>query len=627
MGTGDALTPQKSFWDRVKEPGNLALASVPVTGLPQAAWKIAFESYYDSHIRGTEGHAGEAPTETSPADVQVPTFRPPTYSTDQFPSGADQQQAAIGAGSDAYMQYMDERTDAWRRQQEAIDAQYGGNIARQGDRIDDLGGRLGGSMDAYGRFEGRMAGLDTEIPYGAIADADTSRVSEQFDAAEGRLGEALNLAPDEFSNQMIGEIRYFEDVTEMMLADDIGNIESLHELGALYAQAIADEVYTGTSLEAERSKLELRAQFERSIYDAQREMQRMQAEQNDALKRANDQFQIDYPEFDANREAITEATFFDMMKQQGMSAEDTMQSWAMYQGIYNDYGDQIATQADFNKFFRRELNDQTVALLHEDMAGQLQYLWATNPATLDPLSPTYDADMAQYEASIRVRDFLERHDLAASIFYDDNPSMTRDFLGMLRGAGFSDRQVSDFYEKGIEAAELNNLNRYQGAEARATRQAYQISNQVDDNWEDIYFQAMSIPVDSQYVHKDPTSQAVFPVAGPEVAFNQSGNVATSRGTPVVSTKRGTVVQVDYTPQDGHFIIVKHADGTGAKYAHLDGAPNYQPGGEVLGGTSIGRVGNSGSASTDPYALYFTYWDRNGVEADPSSLFGGYGGTG
>lgn len=637
--SGEALKGQPSVWDRVKNFNSNQFNFTNPVGLAYYAYLKATDqptSEFGGWAKPSwEGDAVETPTETSLAEAieddatkrarnQVPA--PGNAISDPWATQGGIEGMAIDAGQGAQQQYLDEMTDQWRLKEEGVEAQYGGAIDRQSDRIADLQGRLGGSMDAYGRFEDRMGGIDTAIPYGAIAELDTSRVTRQFDEAEGRLGEALNLARDDFSNQMVNEIRYFEDVTETMLGDDINNIEMLHELGAVYAQALADEAYTGTGLEAERAKLELRAQFDRSIYDAQREMQRLQQEQTDALRRANADFQQDYPDFNANREAITETAYFDWTKSKGMSAEDSQQAWDSYKAIYGDPENQnrIATQADFDRIQRQTINYGTVQYLDEQIWGKLEYLNAVD-LFADPMVVPSEEQILSQEGAIRLFDWMDKNDIGRLFNVGTQQDQTK-FMHMLIGAGINLEDSQAFIGKAMDASAVDSLLTYDSDESRAARQAYRMTNNVDDNWENIYYQSMTIPVDSQYIYMDPTSKAVFPVAGPEVAFDQVGNVPTSRGTPVVSTKPGKVIESKYSGEDGYYIIIQHDDGSRAKYAHLETEPLLPPNGRVSASTSIGRVGNTGSASTDPYALYFTYWDKTGRSIDPSSLFSGYGAT-
>lgn len=543
---------------------------------------------------------------------------------------------AVDVGQDARQVYLDQMTDAWRLQQESINAQYSDTLSRQQDALSRQQMGLGNAMDAYGGFEQGMAGLDTEIPYGAIAELDTSRVTRQFDEAEGRLGAALNLLPDQLSNQMVNEVRYFEDVTETMLANDIENTEQLHELGAVYAQAIADEAYSSATLEGQRAKIELKAQFDRAIYDAQREMKRTKAAQADAIKRASDQFQMNYPEFEMNREAITEATFFDMMEQNGMSREDAGQSWEMYQNVYGAHAEQIGTQADFDRFMRQELNGENMTLLDAEMFSDYNSILGWDEAQLrqnlliDDLEEREKAaaDLNRYYGAKELETWLSRNDIA-TLFATDLPEdqvalEVGTFVKYLRGAGFETGQVNALVERAIDLNMADTMVSYASPEAKAARQGYRITNQVDDDWESIHFGSMTIPVDSQYIHVDPTSGAVFPVAGPGVAFNNIGVAASQQGTPVVAAIPGTVTESDYDHELGYYVVVESTDGRKAMYSHLETDSIFKEGAIVQAGTSIGRIGNTGSQSTEDYGLHFTYWEQGRVK-DPRSLFGSYGG--
>jgi len=73
------------------------------------------------------------------------------------------------------------------------------------------------------------------------------------------------------------------------------------------------------------------------------------------------------------------------------------------------------------------------------------------------------------------------------------------------------------------------------------------------------------------------------------------------GDPVVSTADGQVVTVDYAPDYGNYIIVRHKHGYHTRYAHLLSS-RVRLGQKVQQGDVIGYIGNTGM-STGPHLHY------------------------
>lgn len=95
--------------------------------------------------------------------------------------------------------------------------------------------------------------------------------------------------------------------------------------------------------------------------------------------------------------------------------------------------------------------------------------------------------------------------------------------------------------------------------------------------------------------------------------NHTGlDLAAPTGTPVVAAAAGTVVRAGDAGGYGQLIVLRHADGSETRYAHLS-AIGVEVGAQVARGQPIGAVGSTGR-STGPH-LHFEL-RRNGQAVDP-----------
>jgi murein DD-endopeptidase MepM/ murein hydrolase activator NlpD len=112
----------------------------------------------------------------------------------------------------------------------------------------------------------------------------------------------------------------------------------------------------------------------------------------------------------------------------------------------------------------------------------------------------------------------------------------------------------------------------------------------------------------------------FPVVGPHdygTAENRFGgvrdhggqDVLAPCGEPVVAALRGKVTDVKYEGAAGNYAVVRAADGTSQVYMHLRDAASVRPGERIASGKRIGRVGQTGDAST--CHLHFELWTAPG----------------
>ena len=81
------------------------------------------------------------------------------------------------------------------------------------------------------------------------------------------------------------------------------------------------------------------------------------------------------------------------------------------------------------------------------------------------------------------------------------------------------------------------------------------------------------------------------------------DLAYKKGTPIVATANGKVVEKGYEPLGfGNYLVIRHRYGFFTKYAHLDHKVYVKEGQTVTQGQIIGRMGNTG-LSTGPHLHY------------------------
>jgi len=85
------------------------------------------------------------------------------------------------------------------------------------------------------------------------------------------------------------------------------------------------------------------------------------------------------------------------------------------------------------------------------------------------------------------------------------------------------------------------------------------------------------------------------------------------GTPVLAARSGLVVLAESVQGYGLTVLLDHGDGWQTLYAHLE-AMAVQPGEVVARGQQLGRVGDTGSASTPHLHLELRRRSERGVEA-------------
>ena len=102
---------------------------------------------------------------------------------------------------------------------------------------------------------------------------------------------------------------------------------------------------------------------------------------------------------------------------------------------------------------------------------------------------------------------------------------------------------------------------------------------------------------------------IHPINGNN-SFHNGVDLANVTGTPIYSTKGGTVTAAGYNGVYGYYVTVNHGDGFSSLYGHLT---NYivSVGQSVSGGQTIGYMGSTGW-STGPHLHFTIYYNGNTV---------------
>lgn len=99
------------------------------------------------------------------------------------------------------------------------------------------------------------------------------------------------------------------------------------------------------------------------------------------------------------------------------------------------------------------------------------------------------------------------------------------------------------------------------------------------------------------------------------------DIYADRGSPIISPVGGTIKMMDTSSIGGNWIQVSGDDGNVYYFAHMDSHANLRPGQRISPGTTLGLVGNTGSAkSTSPH-LHFSV-KRGGTAISPIDMLRG-----
>lgn len=100
-------------------------------------------------------------------------------------------------------------------------------------------------------------------------------------------------------------------------------------------------------------------------------------------------------------------------------------------------------------------------------------------------------------------------------------------------------------------------------------------------------------------------------------LHQGIDIFVRRGTPVLSTTEGIILNVGTNNLGGKVVWVLGPGGQRHYYAHLDHYAAIQPGDRVVPGSEIGYVGNTGNArGTSPHLHYGIYTGSGAINPYP-----------
>ena len=96
------------------------------------------------------------------------------------------------------------------------------------------------------------------------------------------------------------------------------------------------------------------------------------------------------------------------------------------------------------------------------------------------------------------------------------------------------------------------------------------------------------------------------------------DLVAKKGTPVMASAYGTVVQSAYSSENGNYVVIDHGDGYFSKYLHMD--RNVIASNAVIpAGTTIGYVGSTGVA-TGPHLHFEIVMDNKSVNPESFIAF-------
>ena len=104
--------------------------------------------------------------------------------------------------------------------------------------------------------------------------------------------------------------------------------------------------------------------------------------------------------------------------------------------------------------------------------------------------------------------------------------------------------------------------------------------------------------------------------------HEGQDILTECGTPVVAARAGVVTVARWHGAAGNFAVIEARDGTNQVYMHLIAPARVAPRDRVVAGERLGRVGQTGRAST--CHLHFEQWTapgwyEGGRPVDPAPL--------
>jgi murein DD-endopeptidase MepM/ murein hydrolase activator NlpD len=109
-------------------------------------------------------------------------------------------------------------------------------------------------------------------------------------------------------------------------------------------------------------------------------------------------------------------------------------------------------------------------------------------------------------------------------------------------------------------------------------------------------------------------ERIHPVTHAE-SFHEGLDIAAPTGAPACAAAAGTVTQAGPAGTYGNLVVMRHADGSETRYAHLS-AIGVEVGAQVARGQAIGAVGSTGR-STGPHLHFELRRDGHAVDPRPA----------
>jgi len=126
------------------------------------------------------------------------------------------------------------------------------------------------------------------------------------------------------------------------------------------------------------------------------------------------------------------------------------------------------------------------------------------------------------------------------------------------------------------------------------------------------------PVAGEHAISAAYGQRIHPITG-AVSVHDGVDILAEQGTAVLCARSGRVVQADFEPEKGNYVLVAHENGYETVYAHLSKI-QVQEGEQVVQGQILGKVGATGMATGAH--LHFSVGDGQGSTCDPLDLYSG-----
>lgn len=171
-----------------------------------------------------------------------------------------------------------------------------------------------------------------------------------------------------------------------------------------------------------------------------------------------------------------------------------------------------------------------------------------------------------------------------------------DFVGIGRiwAAKFS-HQSEDFYAFYFKEAG-ENFGDYFDENSKTLRKAF-----------------LRAPLNFSRISSKYSKRRKHPVTG-RVKAHLGTDYAAPKGTPILSTANGRIVEATYKRNNGNYVKIRHNNTYTTQYLHMSKIKSgIRPGVHVKQGDVIGYVGSTGLA-TGPHVCY-RFW-KNGVQVDP-----------